>query len=501
MLVEWQVRFRVEDKPSMRLRKTKRLAKAFGFLLAMAFIWCGPGAGVSLAKSPMYRLIDCINTALEKNPEIAIAKQELEAEKGVLISTRAVLYPVVNSSLRVNMENEDLFEDKVLTTGQDRVRFREDWTLQAGVEYTIFSGGENSNSIAMAELSKDVAYLKMQEKIHEVLFLLKSAFYEVLLFREEAQTQRVIIKLLEKERQRQQGLFEAGRTTKFNIIRTEVRLANERPTLIEAETRLKIAAIDLAEQMGLRWENGREELPMDIVGDLSCPKLAMTLDELIEKAQSRRPDYLRLDKLAKIEAHRAEVARSSNIPKLKAFATNRTERDRSGEDIGVNKNFFDNKTEFTAGLLGIWNIFDGFAGKGRAMEAEAKRLRFEIERDDSTRRIEFDVRRAYLRLKQAEKSLDTQMGNVEKALQSIELAKSSVEAGYGSQFDILQATVDYNTSRTIEMRSRFNYHLSLAELEKATFTRQIVVGRSENEAGRLGAVETGSTTKTGSVEP
>ena len=433
------------------------------------------------SETTAYALIDCLNIALEKNSNILVSKQELEEKKGLVVSARAVLYPSVNLSASLELENDDLFEDEIIDERfTEDPGFQEDWGIELVVNHSLYSGGINRHQVAVAELEKEVAFIEFQEVINAELFNVKESFYEVLLFSEEAKIQRDILDLLSKEVVKQKRLFDAGRSTKFDIVRTEVRLANEKPSYIEARTKLQIAAIDLAETMGLRWVGGTDQLPLKVNGALSCPRLDTSLDDLIERALSKRPEPLRYSKMIEIERRNAKIARASNIPRLNAFARARLERDSSQEDrvLAVeadNQSFTDNQTEFAFGLLGVWNIFDGFRGKGEAEAAEARKRAAEIQLDDSNRDIEFDVRRAYLSLRKAESLVNSQSGNVEKAHEALRLVKASLESGRNDLFDVLQTTVDLNRALTTELRAKFAYHQALAELEQSTFTRRLKV--------------------------
>ncbi|MEM9444017.1 MAG: TolC family protein [Verrucomicrobiota bacterium] len=432
-------------------------------------------------KIDTYTLIDCLNTALEKNTNIRVSKQDLEEVKGLEIEARAVLYPRLDLGANLQMENEDLFEDEEIDrTAEEDPGFQEEWSVNLTLSHSIYSGGINRNQVAIAELEKEVAFIEFQEIINTELFLVKEAFYEVLLYSEEAKIQSDIIDLLSQEVVKQKRLFDAGRASKFDIVRTEVRLANEKPSFIEARTKLQIAAIDLAEAMGLRWVGGTDQLPLKVQGQLFCPELAYSLDELIERALSKRPEPLRFSKEIEIERRSAKIARASNIPRINAFVRGSLERDTSQEERtdptqSDNQSFTDSQTEFSFGLLGVWNIFDGFRGKGAAEAAEARQRAAQIQLDDANRVIEFDVRRAYLRLRRAEGLVASQSGNVDKAREALDLVNKSLEAGRNDLFDVLQTTVDLNRALTTELRAKFAYHQALAELEQATFTRRLKV--------------------------
>ena len=63
---------------------------------------------------------------------------------------------------------------------------------------------------------------------------------------------------------------------------------------------------------------------------------------------------------------------------------------------------------WTAGVQVSWDIFDGFLTKGKVMQAKALYEKAGVELDDTTRRIELDVRTAYSKFIEATDILASQ---------------------------------------------------------------------------------------------
>src|SRR5207245_5867889 len=93
------------------------------------------------------------------------------------------------------------------------------------------------------------------------------------------------------------------------------------------------------------------------------------------------------------------------------------------------------------GVVGInatWNIFDGFATKGR-MQATRARREAAVEALAATRRsVSSEVRSAFFDLQQAERVLESETKNVQTADGALEMAKGNFAAGLGTQLDVLQ---------------------------------------------------------------
>ena len=85
-----------------------------------------------------------------------------------------------------------------------------------------------------------------------------------------------------------------------------------------------------------------------------------------------------------------------------------------------------------------------------------------------------EVRSAFLDLQQAERVLESETRNVESSSESLELARSNLGAGLGTQLDVLQAASDVTRTRTTRLSAIFLHNSALARLARAT-------GREPNE--------------------
>src|SRR2546430_15881456 len=74
---------------------------------------------------------------------------------------------------------------------------------------------------------------------------------------------------------------------------------------------------------------------------------------------------------------------------------------------------------WNAGLQLNWDIFDGFLSRGKVEEAKAlyQKARYEVE--DSTRRIELEVRTSYSNFIEAKEVLESQKKVVEQAEEAL----------------------------------------------------------------------------------
>src|SRR5439155_1472402 len=88
--------------------------------------------------------------------------------------------------------------------------------------------------------------------------------------------------------------------------------------------------------------------------------------------------------------------------------------------------------------------------------------------DDDVRQVELEVQQAYSNLQQDRELIQSQEKNVEQAEEALRLAKARLDAGAGTQLDVLNAQVQLLTAQSTRLQALFGYHSALAEFDRVT---------------------------------
>ena len=123
------------------------------------------------------------------------------------------------------------------------------------------------------------------------------------------------------------------------------------------------------------------------------------------------------------------------------------------------------------GINATWHIFDGFATKGRLQATRARREAAVQALEAARRAVASEVRSAFFDLEQAERVLESETKNVQTADESLEIAKTNLAAGLGTQLDILQASSDVTRTRTTRLSAIYLHNVALARLARACASR------------------------------
>jgi outer membrane protein len=410
---------------------------------------------------PTYSLDDCLQLALDRNPDILKAQHDIERTQGLVISAKSALYPHVDVSGRIEERDDDLLDQGTDPTAQ---RFRDFWTVQIQVVQSLYSGGINRQQIAIAKLAHEAALIQLQATIDGVLQQVKIDVYAVVVDEAELDAQNLTIKLLKEEGSRQKDLFDAGRTTRFNVLRTQVSLGNQQAQMSTVQTDLIANRIALGRLLNIDWSRQLSPLdaPFHLQASLDCPPVdKVKVEDFIALALARRPELRVIDREIEIAQRQIKIDKAANIPRIDAYIADQEFRDQTLSSFNQAQN------GYAFGLLGTWNVFDGFYSRGQKVVDTASLDSQRVSRDALQLSIENEVREAYARLLTAEATVQAQAANQKTAEESVKLARVSAESGYATLLDVLQATLDLTSARTNLIRSRQLYLDALADLEHA----------------------------------
>jgi hypothetical protein len=105
---------------------------------------------------------------------------------------------------------------------------------------------------------------------------------------------------------------------------------------------------------------------------------------------------------------------------------------------------------------------------GKIQQQRALLSEQEITYDDDVRQVEVEVQQAASNLAQNRELIQATAKNEETAAEAVRLAKARLDAGAGTQLDVLNAQVQLTTAQSTRLQALFGYISSLAEFDRAT---------------------------------
>jgi len=473
------------------IRATLTVASLFLFSAARG----GTGGRVTHTFNGDMTLDQAVQLALKQNPDVLRAFQQIELTRGQVIEVRSAGLPHVILNASYNQEAPGLLQgpgESPVTaaqlTGVSGVTQQmaqqlastlnaasasaastalgdidKSWIVTVQATQVLYAGGAVQAGNKIAKFTDDTSYFGLRNTVDQTIDTVRQQFYTVLLDRALIKVQEEALQLLADELKDQQNRFEAGTVPRFNVLQAEVALENQRPILIAARNAYTISMITLSRTLGL--DPGPQGNPtFHAVGELAVHERPLGLRNAIELGIERRP-FLKVQRLAiLIQKEQIKVALAGYKPQFNANAGYelRNSELTSKLDDTVNGWFF--------GVVGQWNIFDGFETYGKVKMARANLETARITYEDSIHQVELEVQQAYANLQTARETIRSGQKTVEQALEALRLAKERLAAGAGVQLDVLNAQVQLTTAESTELQARANYNTALAEFDRVTAT-------------------------------
>jgi outer membrane protein TolC len=407
-------------------------------------------------------LADAINIALQQNPNILRAQKDVEAAQGVAIQTRAIVIPKVRAAGSFSgVQNTDVDTPRV-TIPSFSFGTEEAWGSQIRLVQSLYEGGRMLSSLRVAKLTKERSLLAYQTVVADSVLEVQLAYYDVLYDIQEIIVQEKSVELLSSELADTNRRYEAGTVPQFNVLRATVELANQQPKLIRAKNSYRISKNVLANVLGFNIPKDTiDDIPLNLSGKLEAEPYKIDLSRAIATALERRTE---LGSLRKAQALRYEDivnAKAGYLPNVQAYGGYEARSSVFSSDLSVEIH------GWIAGVQVGWDIFDGLLTKGKVMEARALYERAGVELDDTSRRIELDVRTAYSKFIEATDVLESQKKVVEQAEEALRLATARSDAGTGTQLDVLSARTALTDAQTTHVLALHDYAAAKARLERA----------------------------------
>ena len=483
------------------------------------FEWSERGA-------PVFTLEQAIITALQQNPDVLRALQEIERAKGVIIQVRAEALPRINVSAELSHTSSELTGGGFTSTSgratpapsatppiviarivdapapqQGDITAQPNASpgskarnqpTQVDTSYNIRIIGQQLvfnystlRSIRGTFFQRDSAYFAFRNVVDQTIATVKTQFYQVLVNRALITVQEESVQLLESQLKDQQNRFEAGTVPRFNVLQAQVQLSNQIPSLIAARNNYRISILQLAKTLGLDFNPARGiASPLRVVGDLVYVPRAISLLDEIELGKQNRPflKQARANVLNQIE--QVHVALGGFFPNVNLSG---------GYEVQSNPfstSFHDILQGWIFGLTGSWDVWDSGFTYGQVKQQRALLSEEKITYDDDVRQVELEIQQAASNLLQNRELIQATEKNVEQADEAVRLAKARLDAGAGTQLDVLNAQVQLTTAQSTRLEALFGYNSSLAEFDRVTGRQSTYTEEFEDRAPRAARTRT-----------
>ena len=471
-------------------------------------------------RTPRFTLEQAILTAVQRNPTILNAEQEIRRTQGVVLQVAAQALPQINASGNLSWTDPNLrgtssfsstpggtpnpvptpaAETASAAATSNPSQINTSYAIRVIGSQLVFNYS-TFRAIRGSFFQRDSAYFAFRNILDQVIATVKTQFFQVILDKALIGVQEESVRLLESQLKDQQNRFEAGTVPRFNVLQAQVALSNQIPQLIAARNAFRISQLTLAKTIGLDFNPLRGEgPPLETIGELAYTPRNVVLTDAIETGKQHRP-FLKQARANVYNAiEQVHVALGGFLPNVGTSGGYEVFSSPFSTDLS------DASKGWVWGLSGSWDVWDSGATYGRVKQQRALLSEAENSYDDDVRQVELEIQQAFSNLVQNRELIQATEKTVEQAEEALRLAKARLDAGAGTQLDVLNAQVQLTQAQSTRLQALFGYTSTLAEFDRVTGAQSVYTESFENlapRATRREIYDTGSDrTSTGKKKP
>lgn len=344
-----------------------------------------------------------------------------------------------------------------------RISFGVDNTMAYGLNFSqpLYLGGTVRAGYAISKRGLEIAQSQYKATEQKVLSDVVSSFYGILFARSAVKVMEEALASSQHNLDQVKSFYNVGKSSKFDVLRAEVQVANYQPMVVSARNNLRLAEEQLRNLLGLS-----DDKQIDVQGELvytPCTLLKNSIEELTQYALLNRPEVQILQKQKEMARYQIGLARAGYKPSL-IFGTS---YQYQGQRTDFKFTSDDFRKGFNSSISLSIPLMSGFSTASKVQQAKIALRENDFQYEALINGIRLEVKAAYLKVQEVNENVATQAKTVEQAREAVRLAELMYAEGGSTQLDVLNAHLALNQARMNYQRSLYDYHLAITNLKKS----------------------------------
>ena len=439
---------------------------------------------------------DCVEYALNHDPNIQVSKERVLAAKAGIGQQRANYAPRLTA--RVSYNHNTNHGNRMPTSHDNSIGFN------VGISETIWDFGKTTARINMAKFDTMSAIYDHEFETLNVVYDVKIAYYRVLhaLANLDIFEQNVRIQTLNYERTK--AMFDEGLKSKIDVVNAEVNLTDAKIQLTEGRNTLETALISLKNAMYFEEDKDfivqntenfsflkadyRKKIESitvvkpavdtfkrtpdglimltsgiehnDIIQNFEFHPFTLSKQEAVDEALSLRPDLKANEMLTQVQEQSLKALKRQYLP------------DVTGDvSWGYTKNDDYHTSPFQIGAsVGVGGL-------------NPYKIHYDVKEGESYLNIAYhnlniakadifwEVQQNYVNMRQLERKIPLMNTKVKATLENFELADGRYSVGLNNYVELQDALTNYNKSQLSFVQAVFEYNVARETLLKSMGAR------------------------------
>lgn len=404
-----------------------------------------------------------LRLAFSKNEILQVARGALDRAGYAVRQARSDGLPQI--TVGADFDRNFLLPSSILDTdaGPQRVTFGTKNNLNSNitVRQTLFAGGRIASATSQAKHFRNLTRETLRETRQNIHAEVETAFYDLLLARELVRVSHLALERARRNLKQTQLLRQAGRASRFDLLRAEVQVLQLSPDSIRAHKDFQIADLTFKNTIGLQPEQ-----EIDPVGGFRSESAidVTVLNALVETGITRRPDFLQFQHRISTRRQAIRVRQAGYLPTVDVLAQGRMQV-QTNDLASVTRD--DLRRSWFAGVRLSFPLFDGLETASAVAQARIDLRQTELLNQNLLRAIRVDIHRAWLTYKEAGDRQAAQTRARELTGEGLRMAEAQYAEGLVTQLEITDAQLSLLRAETEVARARRDRAVAIVELERA----------------------------------
>ncbi|WYL93069.1 MAG: TolC family protein [Gloeotrichia echinulata IR180] len=421
---------------------------------------------VKLEGNQPITLAQALEIAKRNNRDLQVSLLELQRNQAALKEAQAALFPTVvlqadldrgrSSQTTLQLKQRDLDLGLGTTTNVP-----EDTNLSgtAQLTYNLYTSGRRLAAIGVAEEQVRNSELAVESRSEEIRLNVSTEYYDLQQADEQVRIAQSAVKNAAASLRDAEALERAGVGTRFDVLRSQVNLANATQDLTNAISQQQVARRRLATRLSVPQSvNITTADPVKLAGLWN-----QSLEQSIVLAFQNRPELQQQLAQRNISEQRRREALAALGPQVSLIASYSL-LDQFNDSVSI-------ADGYSVGVRATLNLFDGGAAKARAAQQKANIAIAETNFAEQRNQIRFQVEQAFSSQQSNLENVNTASTALEQAREALRLARLRFQAGVGTQTDVINSENDLTRAEGNRIRAILDYNRALANLQRAVTIR------------------------------
>lgn len=425
----------------------------------------GQVSGSAATAGRHYTMEQCIQIALQNNPQIEIARKQVEVQEAALFGTYTEVMPTLNATImganRTTSGDRDIIVEGVVlreAPGSTRTNYRNGVFLNM----SLYNGGRSWNSIRQARQESESEEFAQNSTENDVVVNVKTGYYNLLRALRLKEVTEENVRLNEEQLRRTQSMYEIGSVARVEVLQTTAQLGAARINLRNQENAVFQARAQLANVMGIGSSEVFEIIDPLEGGALDTTAL-MSLQDALRLANLTNPAIQRDEGRIRSAMLGTKIARGLLWPTV----SGNIGYSRTGVRFQDVYGTYDKNWNLSFGVNLSLPILNGTQTYAEISRAQAQQLIAEETLRQTRRTTSLTIRNALLDLETAQEVITLSNDNIVASEESLRLAEERYRVGSGTLLEVFTAQEALVRAKSDLAGAQYDYLIAQATLDGA----------------------------------